>query len=118
MEERVELDVEPGDLPRLRASADLGDADRASAQELRGEVAERADDDRLDQRDLAHEVGLALRDLLRLRVAVSGRPALEHVRDEGVAAVEADLAEQRVEQLAGLADDRLALQVLVRRRGT
>ena len=46
---------------------------------------------------------------LGLRVAVAGRPALEHVRDEHVARAQPDLAQQLVEQLAGLADERQAL---------
>ena len=44
---------------------------------------------------------------------VHGRPALEHVRDEHLRAAEADLAEQRLEQLAGGAHERQPLQVLV-----
>ena len=48
-----------------------------------------------------------------LRVAVAGRPAFEDVRDEHVRARQPDLAEQRVQQAAGLADERQALLVLV-----
>ena len=52
-------------------------------------------------------------DLGRQRVAVVGRPAFEHVRDEALLAREADLPQQLVEQLAGPAHERLALLVLV-----
>jgi hypothetical protein len=57
--------------------------------------------------------GLAGVDLVGLRVAVARRPRLEHVRDEDVLARQADLLEQLVEQLAGAADERQALLVLV-----
>ena len=56
-----------------------------AAQQLRREVAERADHLRLDQLELAEQVVLAVVDLLRQRVAVAGRPALEDVGDEDVA---------------------------------
>ena len=50
---------------------------RVAAQQLGREVAQRADDARLDQLDLAEEVLLAVLDLLGMRIAVAGRPALE-----------------------------------------
>ena len=49
---------------------------------------------RLDQLDLLEEMRLAGLDLLRLRVAVARRPALEDVRDVDVLAREADAREQ------------------------
>ena len=52
------------------------------------------------------QVVLAGVDLGRLRVAVAGRPALQDVRDEDVVARQPDLAEELVEQLARLADER------------
>ena len=55
---------------------------------------------RPDQLDLPEEVRLAGLDLVRLRVAVPGRPALEDVRDVDVVARQADPVEQLVEQLA------------------
>ncbi len=58
-------------------------------------------------------MALARLDLVRLRVAVAGRAALEHVRDVDVAALEPDLREQLLEQLPGLADERETLLVLV-----
>ena len=57
---------------------------RVAAQQLGGEVAERAHDPRRDQLELAEQVLLAVLDLLRQRVAVAGRPALQDVRDEDV----------------------------------
>ena len=47
------------------------------------------------------------------RVAVPGRPALQDVRDEHVGARQPDPAEELVEELARLADERDALLVLV-----
>ena len=72
-----------------------------------------ADDARLDQLDLPEQVRLAGLDLVGLRVAVPGRPALEHVGDVDLGALEADAGEQLVEQLPGLTDERDALLVLV-----
>jgi len=55
-------------------------------------------------------------DLVLLRISITGRPALEHVRDVHLITVEADPAEEFVEQLACLADEGLALLVLVEPR--
>src|SRR5262249_10512769 len=54
--------------------------------------------------------------LVRLRIAVAGRTALEHVRDVDVAPLQADLREQLLEQLSRLPDEREALFVLVEPR--
>ena len=80
---------------------------------LVAKLPERGDDLRADQLDLPEEVRLALLDLVRQRVAVPRRPALEHVRDVDVRAGQADALEQPVEQLPGLPDERDALLVLV-----
>ena len=104
---------------RVSASAQRvhpGDPERAPGEELGGEVAERCDHLRLDQLDLAEEMRLARLDLVRLRIAVAGGPALEDVRDIDVVAPELDAGEQAVEQLPGLADERDALLVLVEAR--
>src|SRR5262249_39655175 len=69
---------------------------------------------RLDQLDLLEEPRLALVLLLRQRVAVSRRPALERVRDVDVGARQADAGEELVEELAGLPDEWNALLVLVK----
>src|SRR4051812_38019425 len=116
MEERVDGQVEATDLALLRAPAHLRDPHRAARERLRREVPERADHLRLDQLDLAHQVGLALLDLLGERVAVPRRTALEDVRDEHLAALDADLLEQLVEEAARATDERLALEVLVAAR--
>ena len=67
----------------------------------------------LDELDLPPQIGLAGLDLLRARVAVVGRPALEHVGDVDLLAGEADGRQQLLKQLAGLAYEGLALLVLV-----
>ena len=92
---------------------DARDPERLAGEELRREVPERRDDLRPDQLDLPEEVPLAGLDLLGLRVAVAGRPALEHVRDVDVLARQPDPGEQLAEQLPGGADERHALLVLV-----
>jgi predicted short-subunit dehydrogenase-like oxidoreductase (DUF2520 family) len=84
-----------------------------AGQQLRGEIAERADHARLDQLDLLVQVGLAGVDLVRQRVAVARRTALEDVGDEHVAPLQADLAQQLVEQLAGPPHERQPLEVLL-----
>ena len=76
-------------------------------------VAERADDDRLDQVDLPPQVVLAGLELARERVAIVRRPALERVGDEHLLALQADLPQQLVEQLSRLPDERESQTVLV-----
>ncbi len=58
-------------------------------------------------------MALAGLDLVRLRVAVAGRAALQDVRHIDLVALEADPGEQLVEELPRLADERLALLILV-----
>src|SRR6202034_1198886 len=87
-------------------------------QVLRRDAPDREDQPRLQQRDLAQQVRQAGGDLLRLRVAVAGLPALEHVGNVDVAAaVEADGGQHFVEQLTGDAHERLAGAVLLGPRG-
>ena len=116
MVERVEQHAAAADRRLLLLAVHARDPELPAGEELRREVAERRDDHRLDQLDLAEEVALARLDLVRLRVAVAGRPALEDVRDVDVAARHPDLREQLLEQLPGLADERQALLVLVEAR--
>ena len=110
---RVERHLARAERDLLRLSVHTGDSRGAPGEELGREVAERRDEDRVDQLDLPEEVWLAGRDLLGLRVAVARRAALQDVRDEDVGARQPDPAEQLVEQLPRLADERDALLVLV-----
>src|SRR4051794_8830944 len=112
MEDREQQQHAPRDLALLRPPVDLRDPGRVAAQQLGREVAERADDLRLDQLDLAVEVRLAGRDLLGQGVAVARRPAADDVRYEDVGALDADLLEQLVEQVPGPPDEREPLLVL------
>src|SRR3954452_131199 len=114
MEDREQQHHAARDLALLGAAVDLGDAGRVAGQQLGGEVPERADDLRLDELDLAIEVRLAGLDLLRQRVAVAGRAAADHVRDEDVGALDCDLLEQLVKQLSCPPDERKTLLVLAR----
>ena len=112
VEERQQEDGAAAELVDLRGAAHLGDPGRAAAQQLGREVAEGADDARLDQPHLLEQVGLAGLDLLRLGIAVARRPRLEHVGDEDVVAGEPDLLQHLVQQLAGAADEGQPLAVL------
>ena len=86
-------------------------------QELGGEVPQRDDDRRVDERDLLLQVRAARLDLVRRRVAVVGRPALDDVGDVALGPGQADLLpHEAVEQLARAADERLAGQVLLAAR--
>jgi hypothetical protein len=100
-------------LVHLRAPVDAGDAALGAGQQLGGEVAEGADHAWLDQLHLPVQVGLAGVDLALLGVAVARRPALEHVGDEDVGALQADLAQQLVQQLARPADEGQPLEILL-----
>jgi hypothetical protein len=113
MEERVQAHGAAPDHPDLRLPVQPGDPGRLAAQQLRGEVAQRADHPRLDELDLAHQVVLAVVDLCGLRVAVAGRPALQYVADEHVRSREIDLTEELVEQLSGGAHEGDAELVLL-----
>src|SRR6185295_5865610 len=66
----------------------------------------------IDDLELALEVRRARGDLVGLRVAVAGRPALHDVGDEDLLAPPADRGEEADEQLAGAADERPALGIL------
>ena len=71
---------------------------------------------RLEELELSLQVGLAGLGLVGHRVTVLRWAAFQDVGDVDVGAAEPDTAEQRVEQLAGGADERLALPVLVEAR--
>jgi hypothetical protein len=72
---------------------------------------------RLDELDLAQQVVLAVVDLSRMRIAIAGRPALQHVHHEDVRAGHPDVGQQAIQELARLADERDPLLVLVAARG-
>ncbi len=116
VQQREDEDRAAAERVHLRHAADPGDPGRVVGDQLRGEVAERGDDPRLDQLDLAPQIGLAGLDLDRLRIAVARGPALEDVGDEDLLAIQADALQQLVEQPAGAADERQALAILVRAR--
>ena len=86
MEDRVEVEAVAADLLHLRVAVDAGDAGRVAGQQLGGEVAQGADDARPYQPDLGQQERRAGLDLVRLRVAVVGRPRLEDVGDEDLLA--------------------------------
>ena len=67
----------------------------------------------LQQRDLSLQVRQALRDLFRLRIAVVRRPALQHVGDEHLLALQSDAAQHRIEQSTRPAHEGLTLAVFV-----
>ena len=87
---------------------------RVAEQRLRGELAERDDHPRPDRRDLRAQERLAGLDLVGLRVAVARRAALHDVRDVDLLAAEAHRLDHLREELARLADEGLALAILVR----
>src|SRR3954454_19694774 len=116
MVERIEEHLAPADRRRRLLPVHLRDPRLPAGEELRREVAERRDDDRLDERDLPEEMGLARLDLVELRIAIARRAALEDIRDVDVGARHPDPAEQPLEQLSRLADERDALLVLVEAR--
>ncbi len=87
----------------------LGDPVLGLQQQLGREVPERDHHRGLDERELGLEVGPAGLDLDRLRIPVARRAALHHVRDVDVGPGQADPLDQQGEELAGPADERLAL---------
>jgi len=111
--ERIQPDRSRPDLAHLGLAVEPRDPGRIAAQELGREVAQRADHDGLDQLDLTEQIVLTGRELVRVRVAVVRRPAFERIRNKHIFPVHSDLAEQPVEQLPGLADERQPHPVLV-----
>jgi hypothetical protein len=111
--ERIQAHRPIADHPDLGLAVQPGDAGGVVAQQLGGEVPQRAHHLGLDQVDLAPEEALARLDLGGLRVPISGRAALQDVGDEHLPPLQADLAQQAVEELAGLADEGQAHPVLV-----
>ena len=84
-------------------------------QTLRGNAADGQNELWLDRGDLAQQKRPAGGKLLGLRIAITGRAALEHVGDENVLrARQADRLQHRIQELARGADERLALTVLLR----
>ena len=77
---------------------------------------ERHHDSRVEDLELAPQVRRAGRDLVRLRVTVLGRPALDHVGDEHVLAPPADRGEELDQEVAGAAHEWPALPILVEAR--
>src|SRR6185295_14011755 len=82
-------------------------------QRLHRDVAQAADQLRLDRRDLPLQPGHARRHLVRRRRPVARRTALEDVADEDLAALDAQPLQRVREQLARAAHERLALQILI-----
>src|SRR5919108_3063776 len=75
-------------------------------------AAERHEQLRADHLELGLEPREVVGDLVGPRVAIARRPGLDDVRDEDVAALEAGLGEQAVEEPAGAADERPPGRVL------
>src|ERR671914_264167 len=92
---------------------DPADRDRSPQYELGGEPAQRHDDGRIDELDALSQPGRAGIDLVRKGVAVPRRAAHDDVVDVDVLTPQPHLAQQRVQQLSGRADERLSLLVLV-----
>src|SRR4030095_10351118 len=66
---------------------------------------------------LAKEKGLARLDFVRLRIAILRWPALDHVRDVYVVALEANRLDDLRQLLPGTAHERYALDIFVPPRG-
>src|SRR5213594_3497279 len=94
-------------------AAELGDAGLRVEQRLDGDVAQAADDLGLDEPDLLEEPRHARRHLVKLRRAVSRRPAFKNVRDVDLPALDADLLERFRQELPRAPHEGLALRVLV-----
>src|SRR5205814_2018329 len=102
-----------GTRERKLSTAQFRDAFLGLQQQLGREVAERDDDARPDELELAVEPRRARLDLVRLRIAIPGRTTLHDVRDVNVGPGEADTLDELGEQLSRPTDERLALQVLL-----
>ena len=116
MIQRIEGHGAPAEGDGLLLAVDAGDPERASGEERGREAAERRHDARADELQLPVEVRLAGCDLRGERVAVAGRPALEHRREVCVVEREADGSEQPLEELPRATGERPPVPVLVEPR--
>ncbi len=90
-----------------------GEACICLKQPLGGNPAEADDERRLDEVDLPEELWRTRFHLRRQRVPVVGRPAFQDIADVHFFALQPDGRKDFVEQLAGPADKRLSLRVLI-----
>ena len=97
-------------------AAGLHDAVAGRQQGLRRGIAERHQHVRIHEFDLALDERQAGQGLLRGRRAVAGRAPRNQVGQIDGGAVESDRGQHAVQQLAGGADERLALDILVAAR--
>src|SRR5439155_18805096 len=109
--------VEGGDhlpaMPAVDTPTHRGDAALGVQHELRREVPQGHDDDRLDDRDRLDQPWRAGLDLVGKGISVPGWTTPKHVRDVDVLPPQTDPAEHPREQLAGGTDELLPLLVLV-----
>src|SRR3990172_9709730 len=95
-------------------AAQFGDRNFALQQGLHGELSQRDDDLRSNEIDLFLQERFAGRHLVRLRIAVLGRPALDHIGDINVLALHShSLGDDVGQKLPGPADERLSLQIFI-----
>src|SRR6185437_12016345 len=111
MEQRQQIEMASADHLLLGDTADLRDPGRVGGKQFGGKVAESCDHPGLDQVDLSLEVGPAGIDLLRLRIPVPRRPALQDIRDEDVLPLQPDPLQQVREEAAGPAYERETLAI-------
>src|SRR5215218_1624076 len=97
-------------------AAELADGELGVEERLGRERAERDDDLRLDQLELAHQVGAARLDLFGAWIPVPRRPMLEHVRDEHIFALELNGRKDFREELTRRPHERTSGLVLRRAR--
>ena len=98
--------------PGCAPAAHLAQHRPRAEEPLRRRQPQRHDDRRVEQLELAAQPAAAARHLGRLRRPVARRPALHHVEDGALRAVEARLGQQLVEQRTGPPDERPARLVL------
>src|SRR5580693_4869190 len=114
MEDRIEAHRASAERELLGLAVQARDPRGVLAQQLGGEVAERADHARLNQLHLSVEILATVLKLYGQRIAVAGWATLERVRDEHIGALEPDLLQQRVEQFPGAPHEREPTLVLAR----
>lgn len=83
---------------------------------FRGEGSQRANDARADELDLSRQDRTARRDLQRLGISVSWRPALQDVRDVNLVSLEIHCSKNLIQKLSRGADERLSLQIFIATR--
>ena len=98
---------------RMYLSTELADGDGRLQQVLRRHGAKAANEFRADQVELIFKIAAAICKFVGQRIAISGRPAFDHVEDIDVFPFDPTRFNNLIEQLTAAANERLSQSIFV-----